>query len=121
MEAICNKYNTKAYTPVSTNARAVDGVLLLNKELIQLKTNTFSNMITRINSAYSSAKGINVTGVHIYMEISDSNSSITSVIGKWENATTFPGNGFIVNDGTISAITVKTNTGWVDLDLSLIK
>ncbi|WP_435356915.1 hypothetical protein [Emticicia sp. SJ17W-69] len=120
LEEICNRNNTKAYTPVSTKQAAIDGVLAFNNEFVQLKTNSYGNMIGYINDAYTSANNANIKGVHLYMEITDVNSSVSSVVSKWRTSAP-SSNVKIINNGTISTITVKTNTGWVDLDLTLIK
>lgn len=119
-EEVCSKNGTIGYTPVSTNQVAVDGVLGSKNTFVQFKSNTFSNMTTRLNGAYTSAKGAGYKGVHVYMEITDASSNVNSVLNKWANTAPYSTNK-VINDGTISAITVKTNTGWVDLDLTLIK
>ncbi|GAB2617420.1 hypothetical protein GCM10027035_12180 [Emticicia sediminis] len=120
LEEICNKYSTKAYTPVSTKQIAVDGVLELNNEFIQLKSIQFSDMIGYINKTYKSANTAGVKEVHLYIEIKDITSNVSSVVYNWKKSAPST-NVKMVNDGTISTITVKTNTGWVDLDLTLIK
>ncbi len=119
LEEICTQYSTKAYTPpVSINQPAVDGILQINSEFIQLKSTGYSQWVPNVNSAYKSAVNNGYKNVELYVELKD--MSVSQITTRWQvsiNQNSFK----IKNDGTISKFTAKATDGWVDLDLTLLK
>ncbi|AFK03008.1 hypothetical protein Emtol_1866 [Emticicia oligotrophica DSM 17448] len=118
LEDICNKYGTKAYTPVSTKQAAVDGILVIDSKFIQLKTTNSGKWITRINDAYASVNNVGLKNVNLFVEIND--MTVAQITYEWQRKTYQPF-AKLKNDGTISKLTLKATDGWVDLDLTLLK